>query len=46
MFVNYTYTQSCFENSNIHSKKNSVSYGQSFVIDKVEIDRNIPRREI
>lgn len=38
MFVKHTFTQSCNENnSNFHSKKNSMSNGQSLVIDRVEI---------
>lgn len=44
MFVKCTYTQSCFDNSNMQSRKNSLSYGQSFVVDKIELDRNTIRR--
>jgi hypothetical protein len=45
MFVKCTFTQSCSEGSNFQSKKSSFNYGQSVVIDKVEIERPMPKRE-
>lgn len=42
MFVKCTFTQSCSDTSQIHSKKSSFNYGQSLVIDKVQIERKAP----
>lgn len=46
MFVRHTLTQSTSETSNAQSKKSSFNYGHSVVIDKVEIDRQPPRKDI